>query len=232
MWSGLIKLIQTVVNSAATGIGNAWISISNFFVKYVTTPISSAWTALTGFLSKTLSNVTTGISNIWNGMVTTVRNALRGMVQFAASALNGIINALNRVINGINVARRAMGIYPDLGIITPIQVPAFAEGGVVNRPTLAMVGEGGEREWIIPESKMARASANFLAGARGSAVLNGNGSGGAMPQINITTGPIMQTPDGQQWVSLADLERAQRQTVATVMGQLRTPAGRYAVGVR
>jgi len=231
MWSGLMKLIQTVVNSAATGIGNAWISISNFFVKYVTTPISTAWSALTGFLSRTLSSVTTGISNIWNGMVTTVKNALRGMVQFAASALNGVINALNNVINGINVARRAMN-QSTFGTMSLIQVPAFAEGGVVNRPTLLMAGEGGEREWIIPESKMARASANYLAGARGSAVLNGNGSGGVMPQINITTGPIMQTPDGQQWVSLADLERAQRQTVATVMGQLRTPAGRYAVGVR
>jgi hypothetical protein len=53
-----------------------------------------------------------------------------------------------------------------------------------------------------------------------------------MAQINITTGPVMQTPDGQQWVTIGDLERAQRQTVSAVMGQLRTPAGRYAVGVR
>jgi len=30
---------------------------------------------------------------------------------------------------------------------------AFQEGGVVTRPTLALVGEGGEKEYIIPESK-------------------------------------------------------------------------------
>ena len=33
-------------------------------------------------------------------------------------------------------------------------IPAFANGGVVDRPTLAMVGDGGEREFIIPESKL------------------------------------------------------------------------------
>jgi len=32
-------------------------------------------------------------------------------------------------------------------------VGSFQEGGVVTRPTLALVGEGGEREFIIPESK-------------------------------------------------------------------------------
>jgi hypothetical protein len=114
----------------------------------------------------------------------------------------------------------------------PIGLPAFAEGGVVSRPTLAMVGEGGQAEYIIPASKMAAASANYLGGSRGASVLSGGGKGGVTPQINIQTGPIMQTADGQQWVTIGDLERAQRQTVAAVMGQLRTPAGRYAVGAR
>jgi hypothetical protein len=113
-----------------------------------------------------------------------------------------------------------------------ITVPAFADGGVVSRPTLAMVGEGGQSEYIIPASKMAAASSNYLAGSRGASVLSGGGSGGATPQINITTGPVMQSADGQQWVSLGDLERAQRQTVAAMMAQLRTPAGRYAMGAR
>lgn len=32
-------------------------------------------------------------------------------------------------------------------------VPAFASGGVVDRPTLALIGEGGEREAVVPESR-------------------------------------------------------------------------------
>jgi hypothetical protein len=218
--------------NALGGIASkAWQAVAAGFNTYVSGPISKAWTALVGFLGKALSSVTGGISRIWEGLVGNIKGALRGVLQFAANALNGVIGALNKVIDGINLARGAMKLGPlsQMGYIT---VPAFAEGGVVNRPTLAMVGEGGQSEYIIPASKMAAASSNYLAGSRGASVLSGGGGGSATPQINITTGPIMQSADGQQWVSLGDLERAQRQTVAAMMAQLRTPAGRYAMGAR
>jgi hypothetical protein len=37
---------------------------------------------------------------------------------------------------------------------------------------------------------------------------------------------------GQQYVTIADLERAMRKTADGVYASLRTPAGRYAMGVR
>ena len=55
--------------------------------------------------------------------------------------------------------------------------------------------------------------------------------GGGNAQINVTTGPVMQQ-DGRQYVSMADLERAMRATADGVYASLRTPAGRYAMGVR
>jgi hypothetical protein len=47
----------------------------------------------------------------------------------------------------------------------------FAEGGYVTGPTNAVVGEGGESEYIIPASKMRSAMSRYAAGARGSAVI-------------------------------------------------------------
>lgn len=47
----------------------------------------------------------------------------------------------------------------------------FAEGGFVTGPTSAVVGEGGEPEYIIPASKMRSAMSRYAAGARGSAVI-------------------------------------------------------------
>jgi hypothetical protein len=38
--------------------------------------------------------------------------------------------------------------------------------------------------------------------------------------------------DGNQYVTMADMERAMRQTAEAVMGRLRTPAARQALGVR
>jgi hypothetical protein len=124
-------------------------------------------------------------------------------------------------------------VLPDIPRLSYIEIPAFAEGGVVDRPTLAMVGEGGEREFIIPQSKMAAASANFLSGARGGAVIpqSSGGGGGGNAQISITTGPVLQQ-GGEQYVTLYDLERAMQMTADGVYKSLRTSSGRYATGVR
>jgi hypothetical protein len=54
----------------------------------------------------------------------------------------------------------------------------FADGGYVTGPTPAVVGEGGEPEHIIPESKMAGAMKRYNAGARGPGVLPGSGESG------------------------------------------------------
>jgi tape measure domain-containing protein len=69
--------------------------------------------------------------------------------------------------------------YGGVSGITPIgpsfggaTFPAFfADGGFVTGPTNAMVGEGGQAEYIIPASKMRSAMSRYAAGARGSAVI-------------------------------------------------------------
>ncbi len=55
---------------------------------------------------------------------------------------------------------------------------AFAEGGFVTGPTNALIGEGGEPEYVIPASKMRTAMGRYAGGARGAAVIPGNGESG------------------------------------------------------
>jgi TP901 family phage tail tape measure protein len=45
-----------------------------------------------------------------------------------------------------------------------ISLPGFADGGIVDRPTLAMIGEGGEREYVIPQSKMQTLTSGIQSG--------------------------------------------------------------------
>lgn len=105
----------------------------------------------------------------------------------------------------------------------------FAEGGYVTRPTLGLVGEGGEPEYIIPRSKMATAASNYLSGSRGAGIMEGSGGDSAV--INVQTGPVMEM-NGERYVTMGDFERGLRQVAGSVYKGLRTPAGRYAVGVR
>jgi hypothetical protein len=48
----------------------------------------------------------------------------------------------------------------------------FATGGFVTRPTLGLIGEGRDSEYIIPSSRMAASSMAYLSGARGMGVVN------------------------------------------------------------
>jgi len=54
----------------------------------------------------------------------------------------------------------------------------YADGGFVSGPTNALVGEGGESEYIIPESKMRESMARYSRGARGSSVIPEAGGSG------------------------------------------------------
>ena len=49
----------------------------------------------------------------------------------------------------------------------------FAEGGFVTGPTRALIGEGGEPEYVIPASKMGSAMARYATGVRGEGVVGG-----------------------------------------------------------
>ena len=82
---------------------------------------------------------------------------------------------------------------------------AFQYGGVVNSPTMGMVGEGGESEYIIPASKMSGAMSRYSAGARGGAVIPGGSgdsgtvAGGTGNAIVEYTGPVLNF-NGDEYV--------------------------------
>lgn len=204
-------------------VGKQWKNLTNAFNAYVVEPISKAWNTVARFIPDAMTKARDAVVNLWKGIINTIKSVLNGVLNAISSNINAVINEINFLISKFN---QLPG--PDIGFIPKVSLPQFAEGGTVNRPTLAMVGEGGEREYIVPESKMARASANFLAGARGDAVLAGNRPGGAV--INITTGPVMEF-NGERYVTVADMERAMRMTANSVIGGLRKPSARLALGI-
>ena len=64
---------------------------------------------------------------------------------------------------------------------------AFAEGGFVTGPTNALIGEGGESEYVIPASKMRTAMSRYAGGARGNNVIPGSGAEGGTEQGGVAT---------------------------------------------
>jgi tape measure domain-containing protein len=125
---------------------------------------------------------------------------------------------------------RGQATAPTVRGKTPVK--RFAQGGFVSRPTLGLIGEAGESEYIVPESKAAGFVSNYLSGVRGASAVAAapTGSTGGSTTINVTTGPVMEF-DGQRYVTVTDMERAMRLTAEGVIGRLRTPSARIALGM-
>ena len=239
LWNGLVDAVGFSVKAIGgvllngvkfwwSGIQTVWGAIGTGFDTLVVQPISKAWTAVMDMLPRVMQSVADTVQRMWTGLVEGVKSIVRGMLQYIANQINTVAGLINRLIAGYN----ALPNFGDIPFVPTFSVPAFAAGGTVNRPTLAMVGEGGEREYIVPESKMASASARYLSGARGADVIptsRSTSSGGRAPVINVTTGPVMEF-DGKRYVRVEDFDRGMRQVAEGVIGRLRTPAARIALG--
>jgi hypothetical protein len=75
-------------------------------------------------------------------------------------------------------------------------IKPFAAGGVATRPTMGLIGEAGEDEYVIPASKMAQSMQRYNAGARGDSVIPGTGqssAGGASGSVTTVnySGPLL-----------------------------------------
>jgi TP901 family phage tail tape measure protein len=227
LWNNVLR---EPVTSMLTWLQGIWNGVSQAFVDRVAKPIGAAWNAVIEALPKAMQAAAEFVQRVWTGLAESVKGVVRGMLQFIADAINNVAEMVNSLIASFNALPG-----PNIPFVPTFSVPAFAQGGVVNRKTLAMVGEGGEREYIVPESKMAAASSRFLGGARGADVIpSGSGGGGPAqgqqtPVINITTGPVMEF-DGKRYVRIEDFDRGLRQVADGVIGRLRTPAARIALG--
>ena len=103
----------------------------------------------------------------------------------------------------------------------------FGEGGYVDKPTNALIGERNEGEYIVPASKVGGFIDNYLSGARGR---NAVPEAGDTRAINIQTGPVMQQ-DGKRYVTLSDMEGALQVLASSLLNNGRTAGGRRYQGV-
>ena len=79
---------------------------------------------------------------------------------------------------------------PDYGVMP------MASGGFVTSPTKAMIGEGGENEYVIPADKMSSALQRYNSGARGNAVIEGTDSLGGSTAVMEADGPMTINIEG------------------------------------
>jgi hypothetical protein len=250
-WVALLVAAGVAIYNFRDQIGDALSSIGDLFkdgfdfIKDVfVKPVAEVMEDLVEGIAKAFAGIGQLISKPFVAAFNYVKKAVNAVLKVVVGGINAAIGSINKIIQGANKALGAlkMGSIP---YVSKVGVPQFAEGGVVNRPTVAMVGEGGEPEYIIPQSKMARAAANYLGGMRGRSVIPAfaeggvvgpgadaglMGGGAANTTVQITTGPVLQQ-DGQQYVTIGDLERALEDFSSQLFRNSRSYGGRRYQGV-
>lgn len=157
---------------------------------------------LTNALSQGLTDLFTGLidgskdaQEVFAAMLKNMGQALiqQGSVMIAQYIAIGIA----RIFAGMGGSKEkgldVAGIQQYSGIGADTRVTPFAEGGFVTGPTRALVGEGGQPEYIIPEDKMRESMRRYSNGARGSAVVPQSGetsAAGADSGVAIADRPI------------------------------------------
>ena len=153
-WSETWQGIQDVIKVAWDWIKEKVDWIWNLFT--VSSPLGIALGFLADHWKEIWDGIKTVTSGAWNfieGIINTIGSGIRGMIGLIKAEINGLISLVNKAIQAIDAIHVTLPFgMGTIGFNIPT-IPLLAEGGIVTKPTLAMIGEAGT-EAVIPLSKM------------------------------------------------------------------------------
>lgn len=133
--------------------GGKWLSFKSAVLS-VWKSISSVVLNVFSGLRRGWSFFTSGVSTMFNTAVNNVVKSINRIKSTFWSVVDAVRNLWNSSIGGFSFS--APSWVPGIGG-QGIRIPFLAEGGIATRPTLAMIGEGGEPEMVLPLSKARQA---------------------------------------------------------------------------
>lgn len=221
-----IYAFRDQIGQAFQAIGQVLQQAAGGFKTVFIDPVANGFKIMVDGVKAAFTSLGSALAAPFQAAATTIKGIVNGILNGVGSAISSVVNAINGVIAGANYALARLKL-PQIPQLPMPNIPKFAEGGVVSGPTLAMVGEGGEPEYIVPQSKATKFANNWLAGMRGGAAIPRFAEGGVvMPStanVSIQTGPVTQM-NGTNFVTTQDLSRAVQagvdQTLALLAGDI------------
>lgn len=151
MFSGIWEGVINGAKGAWDGITKIFGKLASFFGSI----FSNAWNTVKAVFStggRIFAGIAEGIFNVFRNVVNGIISGINNVVSIPFNAINGALNRLR----GISIA--GMSPFGWLPSIAVPRIPYLATGGIVpdtKGGRLIVAGEGGQDEWVVPESKMA-----------------------------------------------------------------------------
>tara|TARA_Y100000593_G_scaffold92787_1_gene185504 strand:- start:486 stop:2504 length:2019 start_codon:yes stop_codon:yes gene_type:complete len=163
-WDGAIEHFKSAFGRVKefweSVISGMWNKIDNF----MTDKFGGVWDKAkhvvgeaVSFISDTFSGLVETLRGVWDLIVGIFTGDTDLIKQGFKGIVNGIITMVNAMIDLVNsfkfeVPDWVVGIGGKSWGLNIPNIPALAEGGIVNKPTLAMIGESGS-EAVVPLSR-------------------------------------------------------------------------------
>ena len=181
-----IRIYRTAFEVLAAGVKAVWHGISaaidairpvlafvgNAISAYVTTYIA-VFNRLRDGIGTAIGFIKGLFTGIWDGLTAGLKIAVNGAIGYFEMLINAAVRGANVLIRGINLVKPGA----DIKSLSEVNMPRLATGGIVTRPTVALIGEAGP-EAVVPLSRAGRA-ANI-----------GMGGGTINVQVDVTVDPI------------------------------------------
>lgn len=131
VWDMIMGILGTVI-ATMSDIVIMWIQIFKGVIDFITGIFTGNW------------------RKAWEGVKSIFKGIVDGLVGIIKYPINLIIDVINGFIAGLNKIKIPdwVPLVGGKGINIP-KIPKLAKGGIVDRPTIAMVGEAG-KEAVIP----------------------------------------------------------------------------------
>jgi len=157
VWGELEPIIQSImqlVGGLFPWFKNTFLFINDIITKF-SVNLYSIFSGIIDFIGGAFSAdwglVWQGIVQIFNGIMGSLSTVLLAPLNAVIALLNSTIDNVNRI--NIKIPDFVPGIGGKNFNANIPKIPFLADGGIVDKPTLAMIGEGRENEVVAPLSK-------------------------------------------------------------------------------
>ena len=165
IWQGIKDFFGPILSAMWQTIVSVWDTISTWFFTLLTnigTWFKEKWTSIKTWFSEHLTSVYNFFKNIWTSIKNTasdIWNGITGVIKGAINIIIGLINKLTDAWNSlsftvpkIKIPFRGTFGGGTYGVTQIPNIPLLQEGGIIRKPTLAMIGERGA-EAVVPLNK-------------------------------------------------------------------------------
>lgn len=183
--SGALDVIRGIVRQALNVMGTlfelGWSAVKGIAGAAwdgIKTAVSNGVDRVVGMLREKVDNFKSAGAALIGGFVDGMKNAGGVIEGIAGNVWNAVRSLLNSAIDKINAALEFTISLPGPDIsINPSNIPHMAKGGIVNRPTLALIGEDGP-EAVVPLSAKHNPGGSMpgMGGGGGNIIINISGA--------------------------------------------------------